>query len=93
MTNEQLISKQTLNVELDKMDELIEHEHDLAGIEFEKINERLDALEIQINDHDKEFNSQDVTIDAVGKSSVKNLRQIRKIWDAIKVLTNKYHRL
>ena len=93
MTNEQLISKQTLNVELDKLDEVIEHQHALAGIEFEKINERLDALEIQINEQDKEFNAQDVAIDAVGKSSIKNTRQIGKIWDAIKVLTNKYHRL
>ena len=93
MTNEQLISKQTLNVELDKLDEVLDHQHALAGIEIEKIQERLDALEIQINEQDKEFNAQDVAIDAVGKSSVKNLRQIRKIWDAIKVLTNKYHRL
>lgn len=93
MTNEQLINKKTLDVELDKIDDSIEHEHDMAAIEFEKINERLDALEIQINEQDREFNSQDVAIDAVGKSTVKNLRQIGKLWDSLKILTNKYHRL
>ena len=62
MTNEQLITKEYLNVELDKMDDVIEHGHVMAGIEIEKIQERLDALEIHV-------------------------------WDAIKVLTNKYHRL
>ena len=60
---------------------------------MDEVHEEIDSLKNLINEQDQELNKLDEVINAAGKSTIKNLRQIRRIWDEIKELTNKYQRL
>jgi len=60
---------------------------------MDQVHEEIDSLKILINEQDRQLNEQDEVINAAGKSTIKNLRQIRRIWDSIKDLTNKYQRI
>jgi hypothetical protein len=52
-----------------------------------EIHEEIDSMNDVINEQDRQLNEQDEVINAAGKSTIKNLRQIGKIWKVIKDLT------